>query len=73
MSGSSSAKRQAQYAAEEAERVRGELTRQTEELKRQREQEKRKAQRLLMRSLRASGGGFFETDAQTLGSAGVLG
>lgn len=74
MSGSSKARRQAQEAANQAEAARQELEKQTKEYKRRADQEQRKAQRLLMRQLRAAGGGFFETDTSTsLGGTGALG
>lgn len=67
MSGSGRAKR-------EAKRATRELEEETEILKRQREREARRAERLMIRSFRASGGGLFETDrGDTLGTSGVLG
>lgn len=75
MSGASRAKRQAKAAAAQSEQARIELAQQTEFLRKQSEDEKKRANRLLLRSVRAAGGGFFETDSggQTLGGTGVLG
>lgn len=45
-------------------------------LLRERDREREKAQRILMRSLRAGNGGFFETDtaaSQTLGGSSQIG
>lgn len=66
--------REAHAAAQEAERLRGELEAQTRAEKEKANREKIKAQRLLMRSLRAGSGGYFETDASAqLGGSGVIG
>jgi len=76
MTGRSRAKREARTAASQAEAARSELAKQTAELKAQKERDQKRAERLLFRSLRASGGGFFATDAgagSTLGGSGVLG
>lgn len=74
MSGSSKATRQAQDAANQAESARQELEKQTREYKQRADREQRKAQRLLMRQLRAAGGGYFETDtSSSLGGTGELG
>lgn len=74
MSGSKKARRQADAAARQAEAARQELVKQTEEFKRRTNQEQQKVNRLLMRQLRAAGGGYFETDTSTtLGGTGALG
>lgn len=70
------AQREASAAAASAEQARQELANQTAMEKERTNREKMKAQRLLMRSLRAGSGGFFETDTgadSTLGGSGVLG
>ncbi len=70
------AQREAAASAAEADRVRGELEAQTKLEKERTDREKMKAQRLLMRSLRAGSGGFFETDSgqgALLGGSGVIG
>ena len=71
------AKREAAAAASQAETLRGELEAQTKLEKERTDREKMKAQRLLMRSLRAGSGGFFETDTGSqgslLGGSGVIG
>jgi hypothetical protein len=54
--------------------ARQELAQQTALEKDKSNREKMKAQRLLMRSLRAGSGGVFETDqGTTLGGSGVIG
>lgn len=73
MSGSSSAKRQAKQAALDATQARNDLMLQTESLKQEREREKRRASLLMLRSLRAAGGGYFENNPAPLGGTGVLG
>ncbi len=74
--GGRSAKRRANQAAE-ASRVESEnMRQQTAILQKRTEDASKKAQRVLMRSLRARGAGFFETDfapAATLGGGGTLG
>ena len=71
------AQREAAAAAGQADQLRGELEAQTKLEKERTDREKIKAQRLLMRSLRAGSGGFFETDAgsqgELLGGSGVIG
>ncbi len=54
--------------------MRIELQNQTNLEKEKSNREKIKAQRLMMRSLRAGSGGYFETDqGSTLGGSGVIG
>jgi len=72
------AKREAAAAAQQADTLRGELEAQTKLEKERTDREKIKAQRLLMRSLRAGSGGYFETDTGSgsgslLGGSGVIG
>ena len=68
------AQREASAAAADAQQVRTELAQNTAMEKEKSNREKMKAQRLLMRSIRAGGGGFFETDqGSSLGGDGVLG
>lgn len=68
------AQREAKWAARSADDARMELEEQTRLEKERQDREKLKAQRLLMRSLRASAGGYFEGDAgATLGGSGVIG
>ena len=69
------AQREAQYAAQAADSARADLEAQTKIEKERQNREKLKAQRVLMRSLRASSGGYFETDGSgtTLGGSGVIG
>jgi len=70
------AQRDAQYAAQAADTARQDLDKVTKAEKDKSNREKMKAQRLLMRSLRAGGGGYFETDqggGSTLGGSGVIG
>lgn len=74
--GGKSAKRQARAAAEASREEAANLRSQTEILKKRTESQAMKAQRILMRSLRARGQGFFETDfapADRLGGEGGLG
>lgn len=78
MAGKSRAERQAEEAARAANQARQNLEEQTKILKQRSEREARKAQRILMRSSRAAGGGYFSTDApkpaaDSLGGSGVLG
>jgi len=69
------AQREAAAAAAQADTLRGELEAQTKLEKERTDREKMKAQRLLMRSLRAGSGGYFETDqgGSLLGGSGVIG
>ncbi|CZH71103.1 TPA: hypothetical protein JBL19_06210 [Legionella pneumophila] len=68
------AQREAKAAAFAADQARLELEEQTKLEKERANREKLKAQRLLMRSLRAGAGGYFETDqGSTLGGEGVIG
>lgn len=68
------AQREAKAAAAEAQQVRQELDRNTALEKEKSNREKLKAQRILMRSIRAGGGGYFETDqGSSLGGSGVIG
>lgn len=70
------AQREAKNAAKIAEGTRLELQQATLLEKERIRREKEKAQRMLMRSIRSSGGGFFESDTaagSTLGSSGTLG
>lgn len=68
------AQREAQAAAAAADGARRELEEQTKIEKERQNREKLKAQRVLMRSLRAGAGGYFETDSgTTLGGSGVIG
>lgn len=70
------AQREAQAAAAAADSARADLEAQTKIEKERQNREKLKAQRVLMRSLRASSGGYFETDSgsgTTLGGSGVIG
>lgn len=60
--GGKSAKRAANQAAEASRAEASNLREQTSILQRRTEEQSKKAQRLLMRSLRARGAGFFETD-----------
>lgn len=64
------AEREAESAALAADKARADLENMTRVEKEKSEREKQKAQRLLMRSLRGGGGGYFETDAGT--SKGTL-
>jgi len=82
MSGNSTAKRQAGFAARDAQQqanraneVTQQLAKETATLNERKALESGKAQRLLMRSLRAgSGSGFFLSDTTSgAGSSGVLG
>jgi hypothetical protein len=68
------AQREAEEAAAQAETLRGELERDRKLEKERTDREKKKAQRILMRSLRAGSGGYFESDAgSTLGGSGAIG
>ncbi len=68
------AQREAKAAAAEAQSAREELNRNTALEKEKNNREKLKAQRILLRSIRAGSGGFFETDqGSTLGGSGVIG
>lgn len=68
------AQREAKAAAAEAQQVREELNKNTALEKEKNNREKIKAQRILMRSIRAGGGGYFETDqGSSLGGSGVIG
>lgn len=68
------AQREAKAAAAEAQQVREELNKNTALEKEKNNREKLKAQRILMRSIRAGGGGYFETDqGSSLGGSGVIG
>jgi hypothetical protein len=69
------AQREAQYAAEAADAARVDLENQTKVEKERQTREKIKAQRILMRSLRAGSGGYFESDqaGTVLGGSGVIG
>jgi len=68
------AQREAKAAAAEAQQVRQELEQNTAIEKEKNDREKLKAQRILMRSIRAGGGGYFETDqGSSLGGSGVIG
>lgn len=60
---SSGAKRQAREAAERSDVATAELRQQTKILKQRSDREKERSGRLLMRSIRAGGGGFYETTA----------
>lgn len=60
------ARRQANQAAEESRIQAAELQKQSNILKRRQENDSRKSQKLLIRALRAQGGGIFESD--TLGA-----
>lgn len=74
MTGRSQAKRDARASAHRAESAEQELREQKDIAKRKADREQQRAQRLLARSLRASAGGFFESDAgTTLGGSGSLG
>ncbi len=71
--GGKSAKRRANAAAEEARNEAANYRAQTDILKKRTEDAAKKAQRLLLRSLRSRGAGFFETDfaqPSTLGGEG---
>lgn len=68
------AQREAKAAAAEAQQARQELNANTTLEKANNNREKLKAQRILMRSIRAGGGGYFETDqGSSLGGSGVIG
>jgi len=70
------AQREADAAAAAADQARGELEAQTKLEKERTAREKNKAQRVLMRSLRAGSGGYFESDqgkSTQLGGSGVIG
>jgi hypothetical protein len=70
------AQREAQAAAAAADAARADLEAQTKLEKERQNREKVKSQRILMRSLRAAQGGYFETDTgsgSTLGGSGVVG
>lgn len=64
----------AMNAANQSQFAQRQLTTQIDTLNRQREADKRKADRLLFRSLRSAGGGFFGSNpGGALGGTGVLG
>lgn len=70
------AQREAKYAAQAADSARIDLENQTKIEKERQSREKIKAQRILMRSLRAGSGGYFESDqgsGTVLGGSGVIG
>lgn len=68
------AQREATTAAAAADTARLQLEQQTAAEKERQTRERMKSQRLLMRSLRAGSGGYFETDqGSQLGGSGVLG
>lgn len=70
------AQREASAAAAQADTLRSELENQTKLEKERTDREKIKSQRLLMRSLRAGSGGYFETDqgsGSLLGGSGAIG
>lgn len=68
------AQREAKKAAVIAEGTRQELAAATLLEKERIKREKEKSQRMLMRSIRSAGGGFFESDSgSTLGASGTLG
>jgi hypothetical protein len=70
------AQREARSAASAADAARIDLENQTKVEKERQTREKIKAQRILMRSMRAGNGGYFESDTgkgQTLGGSGVIG
>lgn len=74
--GGRSAKRRANQAAEQSRVESENMRQQSAILAKRTEDQARKAQKLLMRSLRARGSGYFETDfvpANTLGGGGTLG
>jgi hypothetical protein len=75
--GGKSAKRRANAAAEESRQEAANYRAQTSILKKRTEDEIKKSQRLLLRSLRSRGAGFFETDFmnpnQLGGEGGTLG
>lgn len=77
--GGNSAKRRANAAAEESRVEAANYRTQTSILQKRTEDQAKKAQRLLLRSLRSRGAGFFETDflstsASSLGgNGGTLG
>lgn len=79
MGGKSGAERRAEDAARRSDEATRKLNEQTEKLKKRSEKEQNKAQRLLIRSSRAAGGGFFSTDTpkaaatDSLGGSGDLG
>lgn len=71
---SHSAQREAKAAAQAADVARVDLENQTKVEKERQSREKIKAQRILMRSMRAGSGGYFESDqGTTLGGSGVIG
>lgn len=70
------AQREAAAAAQAADAARVDLENQTKVEKERQTREKIKAQRILMRSLRAGSGGYFESDqgaGTLLGGSGVMG
>ena len=68
------AQREAQASAAQAQQIRNELAEQTKLEKDRAARERERAQRVMMRSLRAGSGGYFETDTNsTLGGSGVIG
>lgn len=74
--GGKSAKRQANQAAEQSRVEAENMRKQTAILQKRTEDQALKAQKMLMRSLRARGAGYFETDftpSATLGGGGTLG
>lgn len=77
MSGGKSARREARAAAEESRKESEVFRQQSLSLSQKADAEAKRAQRLLIRALRARGSGYFETDFtsqnQTLGGGGVLG
>ena len=75
MAGGKRARRAANAAAEASREQANLLKEQTNQLRKQAERNAMRAQKILFRSLRARGGGFFESDSSNslLGGSGVLG
>lgn len=73
MAGDRGSARQAREAAFQSDLLRRQFEDQARLQREQSARETKRAQRLLMRSIRAGSGGIFETDPQTLGAGGVLG
>lgn len=71
--GGKSAKRRANAAAEASRAEAENFRQQTSILQKRTDEQARKAQRLLIRSLRSRGAGFFETDFNSASSLGGSG
>ena len=74
-SAQSRAEDSAQFAEGQAQTEQRKVATQTKTLQQQKDRDQKRAERLLFRSLRSAGGGFFASNpqGQTLGGTGVLG